>query len=196
MKRKVLTESQAIQKLNFFLEDGMSLTEAEYIDMLIAELDEQIEQLDEEIEALDEENLEELTPQQRQAKKDYKKSQQINRGFGPEDKRKDPLTYGRGTGKGRSYTRGGDPKRTANATMTKGSNYKKASKSDTNRTKDMIKHNKNGPSGNTSFMAPTGGHKKANLPADRGMQAQKKEREKQALAKKREQLSRQRAKLN
>ena len=73
---------------------------------------------------------------------------------------------------------------------------KKANKSDTNRTKDMIKHNKNGPSGKTSFMAPTRGHKPANLPADRGEQAKKVERQKEQLRRKREQLSKQRQKLD
>ena len=51
-RRKVLTESQAIQKLNFFLDDGMSLTEAEYLDKLIAEIDEEIAFIDEELESL------------------------------------------------------------------------------------------------------------------------------------------------
>jgi len=48
MKKNILTESQQIQKLNFFLQDGMSLTEAQYLDNLIAELDEEIEALEEE----------------------------------------------------------------------------------------------------------------------------------------------------
>jgi len=193
----ILTESQRMNQLGIRLNEGISLSESEYLDSLIEEIDSQIAELDEDIASLlDEEDLDELSPKQRELKKDYKKSQTTNRGFGNEPSGKDPLTYGRGTGKGRSYTRGGDPKRTANATMTKGSKYKKASKTDTNRTKDMIKHNKNGPSGNTSFMAKTGGHKPANLPADRGQQAKQKERQKQQLAKQREKLSNQRQKLD
>ena len=85
-----------------------------------------------------------------------------------------------------------DNGRTSAARPTKGSKYTKMSKSDTNAVKDSIKQSRGM---NPNSFAPHHPKPKPNLPADRGMQAKKVERQKEQLRKKREQLQKQREKL-
>ena len=117
--------------------------------------------------SISEENLEELTPQQRQAKKDYKDSQK--NGVFSGDKGKDPLTYGKTRTVGtkidhKTGKRVYDTKRTNAHTTTKKSNNTKASKADTNKVKDSIRQHRG--QGDNGF-APHHPQPKPKLPKDR-----------------------------